>query len=194
MAHVQSALVVLAKPISPRRFCKEMPRIRFAASRMIKAAVADNASRLSFAREVRLISFPVGAVASRETISSRKFCLSAQVQLSWTGCEFDYSGFQRAKRARRALRIFWSTQIRHDQTDPEFADRTYIEPSRHEVMRAFSSAKNRRVLPTMGGQNASRSRWNYIARRVAGNGVRLIGANEQATPKGTDVSSSRKRC
>ena len=41
-------------------------------------------------------------------------------------------------------------------TDPEFADRTYIEPIKEEVIARIIKEENvDAVLPTMGGQDSS---------------------------------------
>jgi carbamoylphosphate synthase large subunit/REP element-mobilizing transposase RayT len=73
-------------------------------------------------------------------------------------------------------------------TDPEFADRTYIEPITPEVVEAIlAREKPDAILPTMGGQTALN-----VAMELNRNGalvrhnVRLIGANAQAIAKGED--------
>ena len=40
-------------------------------------------------------------------------------------------------------------------TDPEFADKTYIEPITEEVVAKLLKRKIDAILPTMGGQNSS---------------------------------------
>src|SRR5205807_8140830 len=73
-------------------------------------------------------------------------------------------------------------------TDPEFADRTYIEPITPEVVEAIlEREKPDAILPTMGGQTALN-----VAMELNRNGalarhnVKLIGANAQAIAKGED--------
>ena len=73
------------------------------------------------------------------------------------GCEFDYSGTQ----ACRALKeegyevILVNSNPATIMTDPEFADKTYIEPVTPEFVRAIiQKEKPDALLPTMGGQTA----------------------------------------
>jgi carbamoyl-phosphate synthase large subunit len=98
--------------------------------------------------------------------------------------EFDYSGTQ----AARALRedgfevILINSNPATIMTDPEFADRTYVEPVTAEyVEKVIEREKPDALLPTMGGQTALN-----VAMELAQNGVlekygvELIGANAKA--------------
>ena len=73
-------------------------------------------------------------------------------------------------------------------TDPEFADRTYIEPITPEVIRKIiEKEKPDALLPTLGGQtalNASMDLWHSGALEELN--VRMIGANADAIAKGED--------
>jgi carbamoyl-phosphate synthase large subunit len=73
-------------------------------------------------------------------------------------------------------------------TDPEFADRTYIEPITAEVIEAIiEREKPDALLPTMGGQTALNAAMElYRNGALARHGVKLIGANAQAIAKGED--------
>jgi carbamoyl-phosphate synthase large subunit len=71
--------------------------------------------------------------------------------------EFDYSGTQ----ATKALReegyevILVNSNPATIMTDPEFADRTYVEPVTPEfVEKIIAKERPDAVLPTMGGQTA----------------------------------------
>jgi carbamoyl-phosphate synthase large subunit len=100
------------------------------------------------------------------------------------GAEFDYSGTQ----AVRALReegyrvILVNSNPATIMTDPELADRTYIEPVTPEwVAKVIERERPDALLPTMGGQTAlnvamALQRDGTLARY----GVELIGANERA--------------
>ncbi len=100
------------------------------------------------------------------------------------GAEFDYSGTQ----AARALReegfrvILVNSNPATIMTDPEMADRTYIEPITPDwVEKIIARERPDALLPTMGGQTAlnvamALSRSGVLARY----GVELIGANERA--------------
>jgi carbamoyl-phosphate synthase large subunit len=72
-------------------------------------------------------------------------------------CEFDYSGTQ----ATRALKeegyevILVNSNPATIMTDPEFADRTYIEPITEKYVESIiKTEKPDAILPTMGGQTA----------------------------------------
>jgi carbamoyl-phosphate synthase large subunit len=73
-------------------------------------------------------------------------------------------------------------------TDPEFADRTYIEPITPEVIEAIiEREKPDALLPTMGGQTALNAAMAlYRNGALARHRVKLIGANAQAIAKGED--------
>src|SRR5439155_6357750 len=72
-------------------------------------------------------------------------------------CEFDYSGTQACKVLREDgfKVVLVNSNPATIMTDPEFADRTYIEPITPEIVEAVI-AKERpdALLPTLGGQTA----------------------------------------
>ncbi|MDH4228805.1 MAG: carbamoyl-phosphate synthase large subunit [Nitrospirota bacterium] len=99
-------------------------------------------------------------------------------------CEFDYSGTQ----ALKALReegyrvILVNSNPATIMTDPELADRTYIEPITPKVVaRIIEAERPDALLPTMGGQTALNT---AIALYEDGTlekfGVELIGASYRA--------------
>src|SRR5437762_3279461 len=106
------------------------------------------------------------------------------------GCEFDYSGVQ----ACNALReegyevVLVNSNPATIMTDPEFADRTYIEPITAEVIEAIMEReKPDAILPTLGGQTALNAAMELNRNgALARHGVKLIGANAQAIAKGED--------
>jgi carbamoyl-phosphate synthase large subunit len=73
------------------------------------------------------------------------------------GCEFDYSGAQACKALRNEgfeIALINSNPATI-MTDPEFADRTYIEPLTVEAVRAcIERERPDALLPTVGGQTA----------------------------------------
>ncbi len=72
-------------------------------------------------------------------------------------CEFDYSGTQAIKALREEgyRVVLLNSNPATIMTDPEFADRTYIEPITPEVVeRIIQIERPEAVLPTMGGQTA----------------------------------------
>src|SRR5215203_254478 len=98
--------------------------------------------------------------------------------------EFDYSGTQ----ATKALReegfevILINSNPATIMTDPEIADRTYIEPVTPEFVELIiEREKPDALLPTMGGQTALNVAMTLSERGVlAKHGVELIGASARA--------------
>ncbi|MBU6364669.1 MAG: carbamoyl-phosphate synthase large subunit [Gemmatimonadetes bacterium] len=98
--------------------------------------------------------------------------------------EFDYSGTQ----ATKALReegyevVLVNSNPATIMTDPEFADRTYVEPVTPEfVAKVIERERPDAVLPTMGGQTALNVALALHDQGVlARHGVELIGANARA--------------
>src|SRR5512139_3647597 len=71
--------------------------------------------------------------------------------------EFDYSGTQAAKALREEGYevILVNSNPATIMTDPEFADRTYVEPVTAEyIEKIIEREKPDALLPTMGGQTA----------------------------------------
>ncbi len=106
------------------------------------------------------------------------------------GCEFDYSGVQACKALREEgyQVVLVNSNPATIMTDPEFADRTYIEPITPEVIEAIMEReKPDAILPTMGGQTALNAAMELNRNgALARHNVRLIGANAQAIAKGED--------
>src|SRR6266404_3241490 len=106
------------------------------------------------------------------------------------GCEFDYSGVQACKALREEgyQVVLVNSNPATIMTDPEFADRTYIEPITAEVIEAIIvREKPDALLPTMGGQTALNAAMElYRNGALARHKVRLIGANAKAIAKGED--------
>src|SRR6187455_14723 len=72
-------------------------------------------------------------------------------------CEFDYSGTQACKALRdEGLEVILvNSNPATIMTDPELADRTYVEPLTPEVLeRIIAREKPDALLPTVGGQTA----------------------------------------
>ena len=106
------------------------------------------------------------------------------------GCEFDYSGVQACKALREEgyRVVLVNSNPATIMTDPEFADRTYIEPITAEVIEAIiDREKPDAILPTMGGQTALNAAMELNRNgALARHNVKLIGANAQAIAKGED--------
>ena len=100
------------------------------------------------------------------------------------GAEFDYSGTQAAKALREEGYevILVNSNPATIMTDPEVADRTYIEPVTPEfVEKIIIREKPDALLATMGGQTALNVAMDlYNAGVLKKHGVELIGANARA--------------
>ncbi|MBD2423878.1 carbamoyl-phosphate synthase large subunit [Cyanobium sp. FACHB-13342] len=105
-------------------------------------------------------------------------------------CEFDYSGTQACKalRAEGFEVVLVNSNPASIMTDPDMADRTYIEPLTPEVVaRVIEIEKPDALLPTMGGQTALNLAVTLAENgTLAKYGVELIGANLEAIQKAED--------
>src|SRR5258705_11547812 len=71
------------------------------------------------------------------------------------GCEFDYSGTQACKALKEEgyRVVLVNSNPATIMTDPEFADRTYVEPLTVGVLeRIIAAERPDALLPTIGGQ------------------------------------------
>src|SRR6266576_3439892 len=104
--------------------------------------------------------------------------------------EFDYSGTQACKALRdEGYRIILvNSNPATIMTDPEFADRTYIEPLTPETLeRIIEREQPDAILPTVGGQtgiNMAMALWENGG--LKRHGVELIGANYEAIKTAED--------
>ncbi len=105
-------------------------------------------------------------------------------------CEFDYSGTQACKALREeGYRIILiNSNPATIMTDPEVADRTYVEPITLEVVeKIIERERPDALLPTMGGQTALNTAMGLVKRGTLDKyGVRLIGASADAIHKAED--------
>ncbi|WP_027327725.1 carbamoyl-phosphate synthase large subunit [Helicobacter pametensis] len=103
-------------------------------------------------------------------------------------CEFDYSGTQAAKTLKELgyKVVLVNSNPATIMTDPEFADRTYIEPISEEVLADIIAKENiDAILPTMGGQTALNIAMSMEEKGML-KGVKFLGANPEAIKKGED--------
>ena len=105
-------------------------------------------------------------------------------------CEFDYSGTQAIKALKEEgyRVILVNSNPATIMTDPEFADRTYIEPITCEfVARIIEREKPDVLLPTIGGQTALNVTLELAEAGVLEkHGVELIGASVAAIEAAED--------
>src|SRR5918995_6987044 len=105
-------------------------------------------------------------------------------------CEFDYSGTQACK----ALRdegidvVLVNSNPATIMTDPETADRTYVEPLTPEfVAKVIERERPQALLPTLGGQTGLNIAVSLAEDGVLDRfGVELIGAKLPAIKKAED--------
>ena len=138
----------------------------------------------------RLGTFGQITTMPRRTDLRRILLLGSGPIVIGQACEFDYSGTQACKalRAEGYEVVLVNSNPASIMTDPDLADRTYIEPLTPEVVaRVIEIERPDALLPTMGGQTALN-----LAVALAENGtlerygVELIGANLEAIRKAED--------
>jgi carbamoyl-phosphate synthase large subunit len=105
-------------------------------------------------------------------------------------CEFDYSGVQACKVLKEEgyKVILINSNPATIMTDPEFADKTYIEPLMPEfVEKIIKIERPDAILPTMGGQTGLNIAVSLANSKVLEKyGVELIGANVEVINKAED--------
>ena len=114
------------------------------------------------------------------------------------GCEFDYSGTQACKALREeGYRIVLvNSNPATIMTDPEFADRTYIEPITPEaVAKVIAREKPDALLPTLGGQTALNTAVEVHDRGILqAHDVELIGATREVIHRAEDRTEFKNIC
>ena len=107
-------------------------------------------------------------------------------------CEFDYSGSQACKALKKEGYevVLINSNPATIMTDPEFADKTYIEPIDKEIVKKIIDKEEPdAILPTMGGQTALNiirelNKENYFKNCS----IKILGAS----PRSIDVAEDRK--
>jgi carbamoyl-phosphate synthase large subunit len=103
-------------------------------------------------------------------------------------CEFDYSGTQAVKTLKELgyRVVLINSNPATIMTDPEFADRTYIEPIKEDIIaEIIKKEKVDAILPTMGGQTALNVAMKMHEKGLL-EGIEFLGANPAAIKKGED--------
>ena len=105
-------------------------------------------------------------------------------------CEFDYSGTQACKALKEEGYevVLLNSNPATIMTDPDFADRTYIEPVTPEYLeKIIAMERPDAILPTLGGQTALNTAVAVAEKGVLEKyGVELIGAKLPAIKKAED--------
>ena len=103
-------------------------------------------------------------------------------------CEFDYSGTQAVKTLKELgyRVVLINSNPATIMTDPEFADRTYIEPIKEDIIAKIIKEENvDAILPTMGGQTALNVAMSMYEQGML-EGIEFLGADPAAIKKGED--------
>jgi len=105
-------------------------------------------------------------------------------------CEFDYSGTQACKSLKEEGYevVLLNSNPATIMTDPDFADRTYIEPVTPEILaKIIEKERPDAILPTLGGQTALNTAVSVAEMGILEKfGVELIGAKLPAIKKAED--------
>ena len=111
-------------------------------------------------------------------------------------CEFDYSGTQACKALREEgyKVILINSNPATIMTDPDIADKTYIEPITTKILESIiKKEKPCAILPTMGGQTALNMTIQLEKKGLLKKyKVELIGANSKAISNAEDRKKFRK--
>jgi carbamoyl-phosphate synthase large subunit len=119
------------------------------------------------------------------------------------GCEFDYSGTQACKalRAEGYRIVLVNSNPATIMTDPQFSDRTYIEPITPESVRKIILKEQSRgpridaILPTLGGQtalNCACKLWDNGTLQEFG--IEMIGASREIIHRAEDRQIFKDIC
>ncbi len=137
---------------------------------------------------MRLFSMP-----KREDIKTILLIGSGPIVIG-QACEFDYSGTQAAKTLKSLgyRVVLVNSNPATIMTDPEFADRTYIEPITEDIVSdIIKKEKVDAILPTMGGQTALNIAMKMHEKGML-EGIKFLGANPEAIKKGEDRQEFKK--
>ncbi|MFO7928254.1 MAG: hypothetical protein R6U35_01150, partial [Candidatus Humimicrobiaceae bacterium] len=111
-------------------------------------------------------------------------------------CEFDYSGTQGCKVLKEEGYevVLVNSNPATIMTDPEFADKTYIEPLTVEfVEKIIKKERPDALLPTLGGQTGLNISVSLEKEKILEKyGVELLGANIDVINKAEDRDKFKK--
>jgi carbamoylphosphate synthase large subunit len=119
------------------------------------------------------------------------------------GCEFDYSGTQACKalKAEGYRIVLVNSNPATIMTDPQFSDRTYIEPITPEAVRKIIELEQQRgpridaILPTLGGQTALNCACALFDNGTLKEfGIEMIGANRTVIHRAEDRQIFKDIC
>ncbi|KAJ8559555.1 hypothetical protein K7X08_003613 [Anisodus acutangulus] len=138
----------------------------------------------------KIITSPNNHKLGKRTDIKKILILGAGPIVIGQACEFDYSGTQACKALKEEGYevILINSNPATIMTDPEMADRTYIEPMTPELVeQVLENERPDALLPTMGGQTALNLAVALAESGVLEKyGVELIGAKLDAIKKAED--------
>ncbi|KAK4375999.1 hypothetical protein RND71_006676 [Anisodus tanguticus] len=138
----------------------------------------------------KIITNPNNQKLGKRTDIKKILILGAGPIVIGQACEFDYSGTQACKALKEEGYevILINSNPATIMTDPEMADRTYIEPMTPELVeQVLENERPDALLPTMGGQTALNLAVALAESGVLEKyGVELIGAKLDAIKKAED--------
>src|SRR6202035_1813682 len=106
------------------------------------------------------------------------------------GCEFDYSGVQACKALREEgyIVVLVNSNPATIMTDPDTADRTYVEAITWEVVaKIIEKERPDALLPTLGGQTGLNTAMDLHKHGILEKfGVEMIGAKADVIDKAED--------
>ena len=138
----------------------------------------------------RLLIIPLPPTMPKRTDLKKILLIGSGPIVIGQACEFDYSGTQACKALREEgyKVVLVNSNPATIMTDPEMADRTYIEPITWEVVaKIIEKERPDALLPTLGGQTGLNTAMDLHKHGVLEKyGVEMIGANAEVIDKAED--------
>src|SRR6187551_1891554 len=138
----------------------------------------------------RLLSIPHPTHMPKRTDLKKILLIGSGPIIIGQACEFDYSGTQACKALREEgyTVVLVNSNPATIMTDPETADRTYIEPITWQVVeKIIAKERPDAMLPTLGGQTALNTAMDLVKHGVLEKyKVEMIGARADVIDKAED--------
>ncbi len=132
----------------------------------------------------------------RRTDIKKIFLIGSGPIIIGQACEFDYSGSQACKALREEgfEVVLINSNPATIMTDPEMADRTYIEPITVEMCcKIIEKERPDAILPTIGGQTALNTAIGIAETGILEKyNIKMIGADIEAIKKAEDRELFKK--
>jgi carbamoyl-phosphate synthase large subunit len=136
--------------------------------------------------------FTIGFLMPKRTDIHKILIIGSGPIVIGQACEFDYSGTQACKALREEgfEVVLVNSNPATIMTDPNMADKTYIEPITPEIVeKIIEREKPDAILPTVGGQTGLNTAMELAESGVLQrHHVQLIGANQEAIKRAEDRS------